>query len=301
MGDFDVLVVGGGPAGLSAALVLGRCRRKVLLCDAGKPRNARSRAMHGYLGSDGKSPRELLEAGREEVVRYGVDLRRVEVADAWKEGDGFGAALADGGRVRARRLVLATGMTDRMPPVEGIGERYGISVFHCPYCDGWEHRDQPIVACARGTAGFRYALLLSRWTPKVVLCTNGPAELDAEQRDILSGNGIRVREEKMLRIEGPEGTLERVIFAEGEPEEPRALFLKCGEIQQSALAAKLGCRFNDDLTVETGKNGRTCVEGVYVVGDASPRVQLVIVAAAEGAMAAVDIQGTLVMEETGCR
>jgi thioredoxin reductase len=299
---YDVLVVGGGPAGLSAALILGRCRRRVLLCDAGEPRNAASHALHGFLSRDGVPPRELVRLGRAEVCGYGVEIRDIEVVDAWsEEGSGFAAVLADGDRVRARRIVLATGMDDEIPCFEGIAERYGRSVFHCPYCDGWESRDQPLAACARGPAAVRYVLLLARWSDDVVLCTHGPADLDAGDRDVLARNGIRIREEPIARLEGPGGALTRIVFSEREPLPRARLFLKWGERQKAQLAAKLGLSFTPEGTVETGKNGRTGVDGVYVIGDASPMVQLVIVAAAEGAMAAVEINGALTLEDAGVR
>jgi len=150
---FDVIIIGGGPAGLSAALVLARCRRRVLLCDAGQPRNARSSALHGFLSRDCIPPMELLRLGREELRPYGVEPRNVTVTSLANTGDFFEATLDDHQTVRARMALIATGVRDHVPDIPGLQECYGVTVHHCPYCDGWEHRDQAIVVIGRGTSG----------------------------------------------------------------------------------------------------------------------------------------------------
>ena len=201
---YDVLIVGAGPAGLNAALMLGRCRRRVLVCDTGRPRNAASRALHGYLSRDGTPPSELLAIGRQELEKYEtVEFRHVEVVQAtWHaEEKQFEAELASGDRVRSRKLLIATGVADNVPDVEGIDELYGKSVFHCPYCDGWEVRDQPLAIYGRGERGHGLALELTAWSRDLVLCSNGPCELDDAQRERLARNGIAVREEAIARLE----------------------------------------------------------------------------------------------------
>jgi thioredoxin reductase len=296
---YDVVIVGAGPAGLSAALILGRCRRSVLVCDAGHPRNAASQAMHGYLSRDGIPPLEFLSIARTELARYStVAVRSVEVTDASCAADTrFDVTLATGERVRARKLLIATGVVDNLPPIDGFRELYGKSVFHCPYCDGWEVRDTPLAVYGRGARGRGLSLELTVWSRDLVLCTDGPAELDDDDRAKLERNGIAIREDRVARIEGRDGVLEHVVFEDGTRLARRALFFTTGQWQQSDLSLRLGCEVNEKGTVRTGKYETTHLPGLYVAGDASRDVQWVIVAAAEGAEAAFAINADLIEEE----
>ena len=293
------MIVGAGPAGLSAALILGRCRRTVLVCDTGKPRNRCAQAMHGYLTRDGMNPLDFLQRARRDLAQYDtVVLREAEVMAAGCQPDGrFEVTLATGERVRSRKLLIATGVSDNLPGTPGFAELYGRSVFHCPYCDGWELRDQPIAIYGRGTRGVGLALELTAWSRDLVLCTDGPPELDDEARQRLDRNGIAIREERVARLEGRDGILERIVFEAGAPLARRALFFTTGQSQQSALAIRLGCEFNDKGTVRTGKYESTHLPGLYVAGDASRAVQWVVVAAAEGAEAAFAINTDLIQED----
>lgn len=296
---YDVVIVGAGPAGLSAAMMLGRCRRSVLVCDSGKPRNAASHAIHGYLTRDGVSPKEFLAAGRRELNRYDtVELRDVEVTDAVCAKDRrFDVTLATGERFRARKLLLATGVVDNLPTIPGFRELYGVDVFHCPYCDGWELRDQPIAIYGRGKRGVGLSLELTAWSSDLVLCTDGASELDDEERARLDRNGIVVREERIARLESHDGHLTAVVFEGGERLPRRAAFFTMGQSQRSDLSMRLGCELNEKGTVRTGKYETTHLAGLYVAGDASRAVQWVVVAAAEGAEAAFAINTDLTKED----
>ena len=297
---YDLIIVGAGPAGLSAALMLGRCSRSVLICDTGRPRNAASHAMHGYLSRDGVPPLEFLAMGRKELERYDtVSLRQVEVVEASCAPDKrFDVTLATGENIRSRKLLIATGVVDNLPTIEGFRELYGRSVFHCPYCDGWEVRDQPLAIYGRGERGLGLSLELTAWSRDLVLCTDGPSEIDAEGLERLTRHRIAVREERIVRLEGNgDGILQRIVFDKGEPLDRRALFFTTGQFQRSDLSTRLGCEINEKGTVRTGKYETTHLPGLYVAGDASRAVQWVVVAAAEGAEAAFAINTDLIKED----
>ena len=294
---YDVIIVGAGPAGLSAALMLGRCRRRVLVCDTGRPRNAASHAMHGFLSRDGMPPAEFLRVSREQLQQYDtVELRAVEVVHAACSDGRFHVTLQDGVRLAARKLLIATGVVDNLPPIPGFADLYGRSVFHCPYCDGWELRDQPLAVYGRGARGLGLSLELTGWSRDIVLCTDGPSELESDDIARLTRNGIVVREERVVRLEGA-SELERIVFERGDPLVRRALFFTTGQTQQSELARTLGCEINDKGTVRTGRYESTHLSGLYVAGDASRAVQWVVVAAAEGAEAAFAINTDLLKED----
>jgi thioredoxin reductase len=255
--------------------------------------------MHGYLTRDGVSPLEFLRIGREQLAQYEtIEIRDVEVTRAECEGNArFRVDLAGAGSVKARKLLIATGVTDNVPDVPGLRERYGSSVFHCPYCDGWEFRDQPIAIYGRGSRGYGLSLELTGWTRDLTLCTDGPAEIGEEGLARLTRHNIGVRQERVARLEGREGSLESVVFEDGEPLAVKALFFTTGQRQQSLLATSLGCQFNEKGTVRTGKYETTHLPGLYVAGDASRDVQWVVVAAAEGAEAAFAINTDLLNED----
>ena len=295
---YDVVIVGGGPAGLSAALILGRSRRKVLVCDSGHPRNEASQAMHGYLTRDGMPPLEFLRLGRGELTPYDtVEFRSVTVVDAECLDKKFVVTLEGGEQVHSRKLLIATGVRDHVPDVAGIEELYGRSVFHCPYCDGWEVRDQALAIYGRGERGWGLALELTAWSRDLVLLSDGPCELEDKQRRRLERHRIAVREDRIARLEGRDGVLHQVVFESGESLQRRALFFTTGQYQHADLAVMLGCEFNDKGTVRTGRYETTHLKGLYVCGDASRAVQWVVVAASEGAEAAFAINTDLIKED----
>lgn len=303
----DALIVGGGPAGLSAALVLGRCRRHVLVCDGGAYRNAAAPAVWGFLTRDGTPPNALRRLARAELARYpGVAVRAVEVRAVERLADGgFAALLATGERCYARLLLLATGVVDELPPLEGVERFYGVSVHHCPYCDGWEERDKPIAIYGKGHDGAALTCELTGWSRDLALCTDGPTELAEHDRERLRRLGIPVREERIARLEGTDdGRLERIVFADGAALPRAALFFQTGQHHRADFARQLGCQFTPEGSVLTSEHESTCVPGVFVAGDASRREQYAIVAAGEGALAAMAMNAALLkadlaMEERG--
>jgi thioredoxin reductase len=292
---YDVLIVGGGPAGLNAALVLGRCRRRVLLVDKGEPRNAPSRAVNGYLTRDGCKPHDLRRIGRGELERYDtVGVRDGEVLRAEGRNSHFAIELNGGERVEGRKLLLATGLHEDLPPVEGFAELFGRGVWNCPYCDGWEHRDQPLAVYGKGKSGKNFALELTIWSRDLVYLTDGPADLSDDERAELAGEAIRLDERKLARLEG-------IVFTEGEPLARAGLFFIYGERAASELVTQLGCELTPKGTIPTHSYEKTNIPGLYAAGDASRRVQFAIVAAAEGAMAAFAINTELLKEDLNAR
>ena len=290
---WDCIIVGGGPAGLSAALTLGRARRRVLVIDCGTPRNHRSAAMHGYLTRDGVPPAEFLRLARDELTPYeSVEWCDDEAAAAEPTAGGF-RVLAGGAWLEGRTLLLATGVVDDVPVLEGIERFYGRTVHHCPYCDGWEHRDSPIAVYGCTEAAARYALAMKVWSEDVVLCTDGYPGMAPELGAELAAGGVPVYPQKIVRLEGEGDRLRRIVFEDGSTLARTGLFFCTGQRQRSGLAASLGCHFTEAGAVATGDSEATDVPGLFVAGDASRDAQLVIVAAAEGALAAVAINTLL--------
>ncbi len=285
---YEVAIVGGGAAGLSAALVLGRARRRVIVIDAGAPRNAPAAHMQGFLSRDGTPPGDLLAAGRAELARYGVEIVTDRVVDAHA---GFALHLDSGRLVEARQVLLATGASDELPVgIEGARERWGRDFLHCPYCHGWEVRDRPV-----GVLGsVEHAHLLRQWTDDVTLFTHTSPVADAE-RAALQVRGIAIVDGSVERLVVEDDRLRAVQLSDGRTVEREAIFIRPAlRANLDNPAVLLGCELRDDGLVDTGPDGRTSVPGVWAAGNATnPRAQ-VITAAGEGSAAAIAINTALV-------
>jgi thioredoxin reductase len=250
--------------------------------------------LHCYMGHDGIEPTQLLERSRQQLAPYEtVTLRRASVTKVAGEEQGFAVHFASGEPVLARRLLVATGVVDEVPRIEGIDKLYGRSVHVCPYCDGWEHRNAPVAVYGRGEKGAGLALLLRQWTSDLVLCTDGPGNLSHADALRLQKREISVREEPIQKLEGVDGRLQTIHFKSGPALARQALFFNTDQHPRSALLQTLGCAYAENGGLECDDNGATSIPGVYVAGDVSRDVQLVIIAAAEGARAALAINKDL--------
>lgn len=299
--QIDVLIVGGGPAGLSAALVLGRCHRNVLLCDAGHQRNLSSHAIHGLLGREGKSPAAFLQEARADLLRYkSVQVRETLVSQISPALEGFDFICSDGTEGRAARILLASGLVDELPEIMGIEPLYGISVHHCLYCDGFEYAGRAVAAYGKGDKGAELAIMMKHWISDVVVCSDG-TEVSAKVARKLEAFNIPLRSERVRCLKGTKGELTSILFEAGAPLSRSGLFFSTGCHQASGLSKDLGCKRNDrggvviDLATE-----ESSVPGVYVAGDVSRDVLLVAVAIGEGAQAAVAINKYLLRRDGLC-
>ncbi len=294
---FDVLIVGAGPAGLNAALVLGRMRRRVLVLDTDAPAHAVSEGVHGFLAQDGTPPGELRRLGREQLVPYTtVELRAVAARSARRlPGGGFELDLADGTLVAGRRLVLAHGMRYGLPDLDGAAGLWGTRVFHCPYCHGWEVRDRPLAVYTCGERAVHQVLLLASLSDDVVLLAGAGPALSAEQLEHLDASGIEVRGGEVERVE-QDGDGVRIVFRDGPPLARHALFIQPQLSLASDLAASLGADMTDSGSVGVDPAGQTAITGLYAAGDAGTPVQSVAVAAGSGARAAYAINAELALD-----
>ena len=295
---YDVAVVGAGPAGLSAALVLARSRRTVLLLDGGPPRNASAVRAHGVFTRDDTPPLDLKRAGLADLQGYPVTVRPGEAQGLRRVEECFELELDGGERVRARRVLLASGLRDILPDLPGFREHWGDGVIHCPYCDGWEHRDRRLAVYGGDEAAHHMALTLRLWSGEVTLLPDGPAELSPEQRRDLSMAGVEVGERELERLEErPAGGGITLHFRGGDELDVDAVFYSPRQEQRSPLPARLGCTLTPSGRVEVDECGLTSVPGVYAAGDMTPNPQYVMHASASGVTAGVAINTALIHEE----
>jgi thioredoxin reductase len=303
--NWDCIVVGGGAAGLSAALVLGRARRRTLLVDAGEPSNLPAEGIGGLLGHDGRPPAELYAMGRAELGAYpAVEVRDGTVDRGERVDGGIAVELAGGGRELTRRVILATGMDYRPPDLPGLAPLWGRSVFHCPFCHGWEMRDAALGVLGGGPGGLHRSLLLRGWSEDVVLLSDGPAELEPGDLERLSAAGVEVDERPVSRLIAQDGALAAVEFADGSTRAREGLLVPVTVAQRSPLAAQLGAEpaepgpvAVDALVVDT--MFRTTAEGVSAAGDVSAQMQQVAGAISAGSMAAAGVVQGLMAEDHG--
>lgn len=291
----DVAIIGAGPAGLSAALILGRCRRRVRVFDHDRARNAVSRGLHGFLTRDGIHPRELRDLGRRELARYGtVRLEDTEVLDVRRIPGGFHLADAAGRSWEVRFLLLATGRDDALPEHPGFREFYGRGVYHCPICDGWEHRDQALAAYGAAAAAGELALELLTWSRDVTWYTNGPAPLDRDGMERVRRQGVVCCERPISALlGGPDQHLAGIRFHDGAVQPCQALFFDAACPQKSPFPAQLGCEMAPSGGIRCDEHAATNVPGVFVAGNVRCGVHLAITAAAEGAEAGIAINDAL--------
>jgi thioredoxin reductase len=296
---FDIGIVGGGPAGLSAAITLGRAHRRVVLFDDGHPRNGPSRAVHCFLGSEGVAPTELRESGRADARHYGVELIDSEVTkigcDKNARESHFTIHTCDQ-HFNTRAVLFATGVRDVLPAINGLKELYGSSVHHCPYCDAWEHNGERLAVI--GKKPIELALTLKIWSKNVTVCTNGD-ELNETDAKVLFSHGLNHRTQTIARLVGAGRQLQQIEFVDGSSLACDALFFSSDQQQRSDLPRLLGCECDDAGHVKTDNSQCTSIEGVFLAGDADGEVQFAIAAAAEGAIAAVTIDKWLRKQDVG--
>ncbi|QFP76333.1 NAD(P)/FAD-dependent oxidoreductase [Deinococcus sp. AJ005] len=296
--DYDVVIVGAGPAGLTAALTLGGAERRVLLLDGGPPRNARATAAHNVFTRDGCAPTDLKALGLHDLKPYDVTVLYTPAREAKPFEEGF-AIRHDGGWARARRLLFASGVRDKLPHIPGLRERWGITVHHCPYCDGWPNRDAKLGVLGSHQEGHHLALNVRAWAEEVSLLTDGPDELTEEQREDLQRIDVPLYTQPVARISGKDGVT--VHFRNGKRLDLEGLFLNPTQVQNSSLPAALGCGLDAKSRVTVSENGMTSVRGIWAAGDMAGAPQYVTNAAASGMTAAVSLNTTLIHEDVRAR
>ncbi|MCR2805138.1 NAD(P)/FAD-dependent oxidoreductase [Paenibacillus soyae] len=296
----ECAIIGGGPAGLNAALVLGRARRQVALFDDNQPRNAVTKHTHGFMTRDGAKPEELRSLARQDIKKYPT-VRTIakRITGVMPILGGFRLQAGDGSLYECRKLLLATGLSETLPDIHGIRQYYGRSLFNCPYCDGWELRDQPLVVIAEGSNAFSLTRLAYQWSRNLLVCTNGSMRaLTGEELQLLQRKGVAVSHDRIKELAGSEGMLRAVAFENGGSSKRTGGFVSPYWRHASPLGELLGCRMNESGGIETDALGRTSVYGVYAAGDASVIAPAqAVIAAGEGSRAAIGMNSDLARED----
>lgn len=297
---FECAIIGGGPAGLNAALILGRAIRNVILFDNNNPRNAVTQESPGFITRDGIKPKEFREIAHEEISKYPyIIYTKREVTSVIKNTPSFELVTSDNERYQSKTIIISTGLKDVLPNIENISDYYGRSLFHCPYCDGWELRDRPLVVIIGDQVqGFHFIQTIYNWSKELVVCTNGKVFQNSAQKDLLQNKGIKIIENKIKNFVGKNGQMEKIIFENGESVLRKGGFVMPKLIQASDFGKQLGCEYNPLGGIAVDSFGRTNIQGIYAAGDASVIAPAqIIIAAAEGVRAAAGVNMDLTQKE----
>lgn len=295
---YDVIVIGGSYAGLSAAMTLGRSLRKVLIIDGGKPCNRQTPHSHNFLTRDGERPADISRKALEEVLAYPtVHLHAGLAVGVVKSTLGFSVETADASVFTARRVLFSTGLADQFPEIDGFAACWGISVLHCPYCHGYEVRNQKLALVANGDAAFEFCKLISNWSKDLTLLTNGASSLTTEQIRILTSKQINIVEKEITAFVHDQGYIQEIIFNDHSSQGVQAVFARAGFVQHSSLPAQLGCEINENGFITVDDFQKTSVPGIYAAGDNTNMLRTVSSAVAAGTRAGAFINKELIDED----
>nr|WP_207495516.1 NAD(P)/FAD-dependent oxidoreductase [Aridibaculum aurantiacum] len=296
--QFDVITVGGSYSGLAAAMALGRALRNVLVIDAGNPCNKQTPHSHNFLTNDGKTPKEIATLAKQQVLVYGSVSFMEGVATAGKRTpNGFEVQMQSGETFTARKLVFATGIKDTMPNIPGFSESWGISVLHCPYCHGYEVRQQKTGILANGDTGFELSSLISNWTKDLTLYTNGASTLTEQQTQKLDKHKISIVEAEISRLEHKNGYMENIVFKDGKMAPLKVMYARLPFVQHSSIPQALGCELTQDGYIIIDPAQRTTIPGVYACGDNTTRMRTVANAVSMGTTTGLMVNKELIEEE----
>lgn len=295
---YDVIIIGGSYAGLSAGMALGRAMLSILIMDEGKPCNRQTPHSHNFLTNDGKTPAAIAAHAKAQVGIYPtVEFYNGGAAAAIKTPDGFQVESANGELFMAKKLVFATGIKDLLPAIEGLAECWGISAIHCPYCHGYEVRDERTGILGNGDMAFDFTRLISNWTKDLTLFTNGPATLTAAQREKLEQHKIEVIEKEMEKLVHQQGQLEQVVFKDGSRFYLKALYAPAPFEQHCKIPEQLGCELTEEGYIKTDASNETSIEGIYAIGDNASKMRTVANAVAMGTTAGIALSKKMILEE----
>lgn len=296
--EFDVIIIGGSYAGLSAGMALGRSLRKVLIIDGGKPCNRQTPHSHNFITQDGQTPKYIAEAAKDQVLKYNtVSFLEDIVISGSKNESGFVVNTQSGTSFTASKLLFATGLNDQMPDIKGFAECWGISVLHCPYCHGYEVKHESIGLIVNGDIAFEFTRLISNWTKALTLFTNGKSTLNPEQTKKIKEHHIEIIETEIAEIEHHQGYVTNIVFKDGSKQKVTAIFAKIPFKQHSELPEQLGCEINEQGFIQVDDFQRTTVPGIYAAGDNTTMARSVSVAVAGGTKSGSFINKELIEEE----
>lgn len=295
---YDVIIIGGSYAGLSAAMALGRAIKTVLVLDNGKPCNAQTPHSHNFLTQDGKTPKEIASVAKEQVSQYEtVNFVDDTAVAATKTNNGFQISTAKGDIFETKKIIFASGVKDEFPNIGGLADCWGISVIHCPYCHGYEVRNQTTGIFANGEMAYEFAKLIWNWSKDLTLFTNGKSTLSPEQTKTLQSRQINIVEKEIVKVFHKNGQLEHLVFGDGTTQKLDALYAKLGFKQSTDLPLNLGCEFNENGYIKVDMMQKTTVDGLFACGDNTSMMRSVANAVYSGNMAGVVASKELIAEE----